>query len=179
MKNGTWIALAVAAVALIFGSRAKAAEMPVTTPAAPATLPGSDPGAPYFAAIADVATRYSIPYDVLLAVLRLQSRNFDPVVIASAGGIAQFMPETAAELGVERANIAASIDGAARYLGWINTTLIRQFPTAATWRNSVAAFRWGIGNLSKALSAGDLALNTAPQWLKNDLSIFPLHTIEG
>lgn len=60
----------------------------------------------------------SLPPEFLGAVL-LQESAYDPQALSSAGavGIAQFMPETAAAVGVDPYDPFASIDGAAALLG--------------------------------------------------------------
>jgi hypothetical protein len=73
--------------------------------------------------IQQAATKYNLPAPVLAGLLAHESAGFDPAVLSgqrrsSAGaiGIAQFMPGTAAEMGVDPLNVAQAIDGAARYL---------------------------------------------------------------
>jgi hypothetical protein len=73
--------------------------------------------------IQQTATKYNLPPGVLAGLLHHESDGFDPAVLsgqrkssAGATGIAQFMPGTAAELGVDPLNIPQAIDGAARYL---------------------------------------------------------------
>lgn len=70
-------------------------------------------GATVTAAIAN-----SLPPEFLGAVL-LQESAYDPQALSSAGavGIAQFMPETAAVVGIDPYDPFASIDGAAALLG--------------------------------------------------------------
>ncbi len=60
----------------------------------------------------------SLPPELLGAVL-LQESAYDPQALSSAGavGIAQFMPETAAGVGIDPYDPFASIDGAATLLG--------------------------------------------------------------
>lgn len=73
--------------------------------------------------IQQTATKYNLPPAVLAGLLSHESMGFSSDVLSgqyksSAGaiGIAQFMPETAAGMGVDPLNIPQAIDGAARYL---------------------------------------------------------------
>jgi soluble lytic murein transglycosylase-like protein len=76
----------------------------------------------YALLFADATTRAArandLPPEFLGAAL-LQESAYDPQALSSAGaiGIAQFMPETAAETGVDPYDPFSSIDGAAALLG--------------------------------------------------------------
>jgi hypothetical protein len=74
--------------------------------------------AAYAGTIAQAASSNGIPPSLLAALLYHESR-FEPNVVSSAGaeGIAQFMPATAAGMGVDPTNPTQSIEGAARLLG--------------------------------------------------------------
>jgi soluble lytic murein transglycosylase-like protein len=69
-------------------------------------------------ATARAARLHALPPEFLGAVL-LQESAYDPRALSSAGaiGIAQFMPETAADAGVDPYDPFASIEGAAALLG--------------------------------------------------------------
>ena len=110
-------------------------------------------GAPYADAITAAESRYGIP-DTLLARLLFQESRFRPDVVsgatsspAGALGIAQLMPATAAQLGVNPLDPAQAIDAAGRYL----STLYGQF---GTWGDALAAYNWGPGNWSTYLRTG-------------------------
>lgn len=105
-------------------------------------------GAPFADAIAAAETRYGIPESLLGRVLYEESR-FRPDIISgatvsSAGalGIAQFMPATAAQLGVDPLDPVSAIDGAGRYL----RQLFDQF---GDWAAVLAAYNWGEGNVQR------------------------------
>lgn len=73
--------------------------------------------------IQTTAAKYNLPPGVLAGMLSHESMGFSEDVLtgrrlspSGAIGIAQFMPGTAAELGVDPLNIPQAIDGAARYL---------------------------------------------------------------
>jgi soluble lytic murein transglycosylase-like protein len=104
--------------------------------------------APYAEPIARAEDRYGLPSSLLARVLHQESR-FRPDVIsgatrsrAGALGIAQFMPATAAELGVDPLNPLQAIDGAARYLRTL-------FDRLGDWPSALAAYNWGIGNVQR------------------------------
>jgi soluble lytic murein transglycosylase-like protein len=100
---------------------------------------------PYLAAIADAEARYSIPHNLLARLLYEESRYREDIItgrtVSSAGalGIAQFMPGTAAELGIDPLDPFAAIPAAARYLR-------RLYDRFGDWRQALAAYNWGQGN---------------------------------
>lgn len=69
-------------------------------------------------ATVDAANLHGLPPGFLAATL-LQESAYDPGALSSAGaiGVAQFMPETAADAGVDPYDPFASIEGAAALLG--------------------------------------------------------------
>ena len=104
--------------------------------------------APYQDAIQGAQSKYGIPSNYLAKLLHAES-SYDPAIIngtrkssAGAVGIAQFMPATAAELGVNPTDPMSAIDGAGRYL----SQLYAQF---GNWPEAIAAYNWGSGNVSK------------------------------
>ena len=104
--------------------------------------------APYQDAIQGAQTKYGIPSNYLAKLLHAES-SYDPAIIsgqrkssAGAVGIAQFMPATAAELGVNPTDPMSAIDGAGRYL----SQLYAQF---GNWPEAIAAYNWGAGNVQK------------------------------
>ena len=106
---------------------------------------------PYQATIQQAADDNGVPASVLAWLLWKESR-YNPSIIdgtkrssVGAMGIAQFMPATAAqELGSAQAalNPAIAIPGAARYLA-------KLYRTAGTWAGALAAYNWGIGNVTR------------------------------
>lgn len=85
----------------------------------------------------------SVP--VLLYQLQQES-NFDPTAVSSAGaqGIAQFMPGTAAQFGIDPMNPTQSIQAQAQYMA----QLYNEFGSIT---GALAAYNWGPGNLSSAI----------------------------
>ncbi|NIA56179.1 lytic transglycosylase domain-containing protein [Massilia sp. TW-1] len=104
--------------------------------------------APYQEAITAAAQASGVPVSILAWLLWKESR-YNPAIIdgtkrssVGAVGIAQFMPATAASLGVDPLDPSDAIPGAARYLA----TLYR---STGTWAQALAAYNWGIGNVQR------------------------------
>ena len=87
--------------------------------------------------IEQAAASNGIPASLLAALLYHESR-FEPNAVSSAGaeGIAQFMPATAAGMGVDPTNPTQSIEGAAQLLG----SYTRQF---GSYADALAAYDAG------------------------------------
>ena len=106
------------------------------------------PPAQYAGQITATEQRYGIPRDVLARLLYQESRYREDIIFgavtspAGALGIAQFMPATAAEMGIDPLDPGQAIDAAGRYL----VTLFRRF---GTWSQALAAYNWGQGNVAK------------------------------
>lgn len=103
---------------------------------------------PYAEHIQAAEQRHGLPPSLLGRVLYQESR-FRPDIIngstksrVGAVGIAQFMPATAADLGVDPLDPFQSIDGAARYLR-------RLFDRFGNWPEAIAAYNWGQGNVAR------------------------------
>lgn len=75
---------------------------------------------------------------------------------AGAIGIMQFMPGTAKMLGINPKDPNQAIDGAARYLKQL-------YNQTGSWEKAVAAYNWGIGNVTKK------GLQNAPAETRNYL----------
>lgn len=102
----------------------------------------------YRGAIADSEARHGLPGQ-MLARLLWQECRYKPAIISGrisspvgAQGIAQFMPATAAEMGIDPLDPFAAIDAAGRYL----KSLYRQ---TGDWAKALAAYNWGIGNVKR------------------------------
>lgn len=95
--------------------------------------------------------KHGLPNGLLVGLLEQESGWFPDVISgkrkSSAGaiGIAQFMPATAADEGIDPLNVEQSIDGAADYLARLKTS-------AGSWSGALTAYNWGIGNYKKFLS---------------------------
>ena len=104
--------------------------------------------APYLEQIAAAEQAHGLPQGLLVRQLYQESR-FRPDIITGATkspvgalGIAQFMPGTAHDLGVDPLNPADAIDGAARYMKGL-------FASLGSWPEALAAYNWGIGNVRR------------------------------
>jgi soluble lytic murein transglycosylase-like protein len=73
-----------------------------------------------------------------------------------ATGIAQFMPDTAKELGADPTDPKQAIPAAGKYL----SSLKEQ---TGSWEGAVAAYNWGIGNLTRQ------GIENAPEETRNYL----------
>jgi hypothetical protein len=104
---------------------------------------------PAYKPLIDIAEKqYSIPSGMLGRLLYQESRFRDDIISGQkkspvgAIGIAQFMPATAKDLGVNPYDPSESILGAARYLASLKKSL-------GDWSSAVAAYNWGIGNFKR------------------------------
>lgn len=89
------------------------------------------------------AKKYGLPDGLLEAVITAES-NWNPKARSSAGalGIAQIMPPTAKDLGIDPLDPVQAIDGAARHLARLN----KKF---GNLDNTIAAYNAGEGNVQK------------------------------
>ncbi len=95
--------------------------------------------------VREAARSHGVPEHILVAMIAAESK-FDPKAInhaSGASGIAQLMPDTARELGVDPFDPEAAIDAGARYL----SQLIDHFD--GDLRAAVAAYNAGPGTVSK------------------------------
>ncbi len=76
-----------------------------------------DANTPYAALFNEAGQRHGVSPTLLASVAEIES-GFDPAAISPVGasGLMQFMPATAAEMGVDPFEPVSAIDGAARYL---------------------------------------------------------------
>lgn len=127
--------------------------------------------APYAMQIDQAEQFYGLPQSLLGRVLYQESR-FRPEIIdgtkrSSTGaiGIAQFMPATARELGVNPLDPYDSIDGAARYLR-------KLYDATGDWTAALAAYNWGIGNVTrKGIDAAPLETRNYIEQITRDVSV--------
>ena len=109
-------------------------------PAVAASTGGSAlAGVPYADLFSRAASRYGVDASLLAAVASQES-NFNSQAVSPAGaqGLMQFMPSTAAGLGVNPLDPSSAIDGAARYL----SNLTKQFGSTEL---ALAAYTAGPG----------------------------------
>lgn len=100
----------------------------------------------YMPVIADAREAHNLPDGLLARLLHEESRYRRDVIAGhtisprGAVGIAQLMPGTAADLGVDPRNPKCSIYAAAEYLRWLKDN-------TGSWRDALAAYNWGIGRV--------------------------------
>lgn len=108
-----------------------------------AKIPGE-----YLAAIRDAEQTNGLPHNLLARLLWQESRYRADIISgkvkSSAGaiGIAQFMPATAKEWGIDPRNPYQSIAAAGKYLA-------RLYARFGNWEEALAAYNWGQGNVSR------------------------------
>ncbi|GGG58791.1 lytic transglycosylase [Salipiger pallidus] len=101
----------------------------------------------YNGAYADLARgaarRNGIPEDLFLRLVKQES-NFNPRALSHKGaiGLAQLMPFTARQLGVDPHDPAQNLEGGARYLK-------QQYQAFGSWRLALAAYNAGPGAVVK------------------------------
>lgn len=118
----------------------------------------------YAVLIANVENQYGIPTD-LLARLLYQESSYNPAIVngtqrSSVGaiGIAQFMPATAAQFGIDPSDPTQAIPAAGKYL----SQLYNEF---GDWQLALMAYNWGPGNVSNYVASGES--NTVPTETQN------------
>lgn len=91
----------------------------------------------------DAARRHGIPEDLFLRLVQQES-NFNPTARSHKGaiGLAQLMPDTAADLRVDPNDPAQNLDGGARYLK-------EQYARFGQWPLALAAYNAGPGAVIK------------------------------
>ncbi|AVO43336.1 hypothetical protein C6571_16770 [Simplicispira suum] len=114
----------------------------------------------YAQAIAAAEAANGLPRDMLARLLWQESRYREEIIAgrvrspAGALGIAQFMPATARELGINALDPFQAIPAAARYLA-------RLYGMFGNWSEALAAYNWGMGNVQRR------GLDAAPTETRN------------
>ncbi|MEH0165571.1 lytic transglycosylase domain-containing protein [Roseateles microcysteis] len=114
----------------------------------------------YAGLIAQAEQDNGLPALMLERLLYQESRYREDIISgatrspAGALGIAQFMPATARDMGIDPLNPAQAIPAAARYL----RSLFNRF---GNWSEALAAYNWGMGNVSRK------GLEAAPRETRN------------
>lgn len=104
------------------------------------------PDSPYVEIARSAAKNEGIDENIFLRQIKQES-NFNPSATSSAGaiGIAQFMPETAADLGVDPYDPIASLKASARLMA----QYVRQY---GAYDKALAAYNAGPGGVAKAIA---------------------------
>lgn len=102
----------------------------------------------YLPTIRAAEQAHGLPFAMLERLLWQESRYREDIITgrvrspAGALGIAQFMPATARELGIDPLNPAQAIPAAGGYLARLH----RMF---GNWSEALAAYNWGMGNVQR------------------------------
>lgn len=112
--------------------------------------------------------RNGIPQGLLKRQAWQESR-YNPAAVSPVGatGLMQFMPGTWGEWGGGKSILdpVAQINAAGRYMRWLYTQ-------TGKWSLSLAAYNWGIGNVSrKVISAGVPLDSVAPAETRNYVKV--------
>lgn len=93
------------------------------------------------------ATRIGVPVEIAKALVGAES-GWDPGAVSRAGarGVMQFMPRTAAGLGIDPMDPEQAIPAGLRYLR-------QQYDRFGTWPYALAAYNAGPGNAARALGS--------------------------
>ncbi|MBL1437870.1 MAG: lytic transglycosylase domain-containing protein [Rhodobacteraceae bacterium] len=97
----------------------------------------------YYQMAIRMAEEYGIPKQLFFNLVTAES-NWDPVIVSPRGaiGLAQLMPGTAEELGVDPWDALENLEGGARYLS-------QQYRRFGTWELALAAYNAGPGAVSR------------------------------
>jgi len=118
---------------------------------------------PFRGVIEQAARDHQVPRDILARMLWEESRFRADIIDGrtrspvGALGIAQFMPATAREMGIDPLDPAQAIPAAARYLR-------QQYVRFKSWRLALVAYNWGPGNVARSLSDQRPLLVAAQQY---------------
>ena len=117
--------------------------LPESTTTLPAASGSALAGVPYANLFTQAASRHGVDAS-LLAAMASQESGFNASAVSPAGaqGLMQFMPSTAAGLGVNPLDPSSAIDGAALYM----SSLTQQFGSTDL---ALAAYNAGPGTVSK------------------------------
>jgi murein DD-endopeptidase MepM/ murein hydrolase activator NlpD len=122
---------------------AKIAGSKAIPPAQPRSTPGFTPASsdPYEPLIQSAADQYGVPQGILYGLINQESR-FDRNALSPAGarGIAQFMPDTAAGMGIDPDDPTQAIPAAAQYLK-------QHYDAFGSWELALAAYNAGPDNV--------------------------------
>ena len=117
-------------------SRLRPEAKPLASEAAVPRFAGSYRGQ-YLATAKAVARQHGVPEDLFLRLVQQESGwNIGAVSPKGATGLAQLMPETARNLGVDINDPAENLEGGARYLA-------RMYARFGSWKLALAAYNAG------------------------------------
>ncbi len=127
-----------------YNSSVRLAPSPVIVPGTPGAAAATPAytgryRGPFLAVAREMALRHGIPQDLFLRLVQQESR-WNPTIRSHKGaiGLAQLMPATARDLGVNPMDPRQNLEGGARYLK-------EQFREFGSWRLALAAYNAGPG----------------------------------
>ncbi|GCE10183.1 lytic transglycosylase domain-containing protein [Tengunoibacter tsumagoiensis] len=143
-----WVASQQSALSFISRPQIQAPATTAPAPVAP-VAPASLPKSQYIAIAQQAAVAAGIPPDAFVRQINQES-GFNPYAVSPAGavGIAQFLPSTAAGLGINPYDPVSALYGAARYMA----SLAAQF--GGDYAKGLAAYNAGPGNVQRAINLG-------------------------
>ena len=108
----------------------------------------NQPISPYIAIARQDAINAGIPPDLFVRQINRES-GFDPNALSPSGaqGIAQFMPKTAASLGIDPWNPLAALKGAAQLMAHYS----KMFDGTDTYAKALATYNAGLGTVQHAI----------------------------
>lgn len=133
---------------LLIGDHAPVAQI-APTPQTSDTGPGFLPASDYVVIARQAANSAGIPPNYFVLQIRQES-NFDPNAVSPAGavGIAQFIPSTAAGLGINPYDPISSLYGAARYMASLDQSY------SGDYAKALAAYNAGPPAVTRAVNSG-------------------------
>lgn len=113
--------------------------------------------------VADAAAnKYGVPTSLFRSLISSES-SFDPYAYNKSGasGIAQFMPGTASDLGIDPFNPYQSLDASAKYLSQLKSS-------TGNWPDAISRYK-GYSDLSRGLGVAQKVIDDAANIFGNDL----------
>ncbi len=97
----------------------------------------------YIAKANEVEKKYNIPENLLVGLLKTES-GLNPKAVSSVGakGIAQFMPGTAKEFGIDPYNTDQAIEAAGKYL-------YQNYKKLGNWEDTLRSYNMGLSGVQK------------------------------
>lgn len=112
-----------------------------------------------------IADEERVPRNIFRGLVGTES-NFDNGAVSPKGavGLAQLMPATAKELGVDPSDPQQNLRGGARYLR-------QQYDKFGGWRKALNAYNWGPENLKKLIASGGTPADLPKQTREHEIKI--------
>ena len=107
----------------------------------------------------DTEKKYGIPDNLIVGLLKTES-NFNPKAVSKAGaiGIAQFMPQTAKEYGIDPLNTDQAIDAAGKYLS-------KSYKQLGNWDDAILSYNAGVGKVKEYKAGKPITLKEHKEYV--------------